>query len=220
MKNFKKVTLGVLGATLLTIGLYSCSNDNELTTVEQTDKKVLLARPYSDVLKEYYGKDLEALSSTNVYDSYGSYVLTKYAYPFNNFTDIYSLTDAKGDIEYLIELDRNAEVLKSLNILTSETINIGDLNKITQLKLSNYDLIDASISILASFPVFDGKKFWGWTCEETMVFDNTLGVFTECGLSCVYNVFWTTTGKEGVFNCDDESAKNYKVVNRITKEIN
>lgn len=67
------------------------------------------------------------------------HVLTKYVYPVNNFTDVYTLTDVRGDVEYLIELDRNAERIKTTNILTSETFDIGDLNKIPQLKLSKYD---------------------------------------------------------------------------------
>ena len=39
MKNFKKITLGLLGATILSLGLYACSNDDATkanTTTEQT----------------------------------------------------------------------------------------------------------------------------------------------------------------------------------------
>ena len=154
MNKFKKITLGLLGVALLTTGLYSCSDDNETTTVEQSEQTALLSRPSSDVIKKYYGADLQVLKTADISDNYGSYILTKYVYPVNNFTDIYSLTDAKGDIEYLIELDRNTERIKSTNILTSEVVFVGDLNKIPQLKVAKYDLIDTSISILAEFPVF------------------------------------------------------------------
>lgn len=40
MKNFKKITLGLLGATILSLGLYACSNDDgtttDISTTEQT----------------------------------------------------------------------------------------------------------------------------------------------------------------------------------------
>lgn len=45
MKNFKKITLGLLGATILSLGLYACSNDNETTpTNSSTEQNILSAK--------------------------------------------------------------------------------------------------------------------------------------------------------------------------------
>jgi len=199
--------------------LYSCSNDNETIDTEQTENKTLSSRPSVDVIKQYYGSDLQVIKSEKVYDAYGSYVLTKYLYPVNNFTDVYSLTDAKGEIEYLIELNRRTEKIKSTDVFTSEVFLIENLNEIPELRRAKFDLIDASIEIRASFPVFDGKKFWGWTCEKSEVLDNFTGD-VSCNLDCVYNVMRTQTGKTGSFGCDDEGAKSYKVVKHDFTTIN
>jgi len=43
MKNFKKITLGLLGATILSLGLYACSNDNEATTTNLSSEKTTIA---------------------------------------------------------------------------------------------------------------------------------------------------------------------------------
>lgn len=39
MKNFKKITLGLLGATILSLGLYACSNDNDATKTNLNELK-------------------------------------------------------------------------------------------------------------------------------------------------------------------------------------
>lgn len=43
MKNFKKITLGLLGATILSLGLYACSNDNEATTANSSTNQNVMA---------------------------------------------------------------------------------------------------------------------------------------------------------------------------------
>jgi len=197
MNKFKKITLGLLGAALLTTGLYSCSNDNETTDVQQTENKTASARTASSVLKQYYGSELHALNSVNVKDDFGTYVLTKYAYPINNFTDVYTLTDAKGDIEFLIELDKNAERIKSTNIFTSEVNYVGNLSEIRGLKDINFDLVT-----YGGFPIGRGLRFWGWSCTVGEVVMNPLsGVEESCTRRCVYNVMGVSQ-TVGDFSCN------------------
>ena len=43
MKKIKNLTLGILGATILSLGLYACSNDNEATTNTTSEQKNVLA---------------------------------------------------------------------------------------------------------------------------------------------------------------------------------
>jgi len=49
MKNFKKFTLGILGATILSAGLYSCSNDDTTTTSTSTEQITKNAKAFADV---------------------------------------------------------------------------------------------------------------------------------------------------------------------------
>ncbi|WCM41210.1 hypothetical protein MG290_09595 [Flavobacterium sp. CBA20B-1] len=44
MKKIKNFTLGLLGATILSLGLYACSNDNETTTNSSTEQKGMAAK--------------------------------------------------------------------------------------------------------------------------------------------------------------------------------
>lgn len=47
MKNLKKITLGLLGATILSLGLYACSNDEQATTSNtSTEQNVMAAKDY------------------------------------------------------------------------------------------------------------------------------------------------------------------------------
>lgn len=44
MKNFKKITLGLLGATILSLGLYACSNDDATTANTTTEQTTIAAK--------------------------------------------------------------------------------------------------------------------------------------------------------------------------------
>ena len=197
MNKFKKITLWLLGAAFLTTGLYSCSSDNETADVQQTENKTASARTASSVIKQYYGSDLLTLSSTNVTDDFGTYVLTKYAYPVNNFTDVYSLMDTKGEIEFLIELDKNAERIKSTNIFTSEVNYVSNLSEIRGLKDINFDLVT-----YGGFPIGSGLRFWGWSCTVGESVMNPLtGEEESCTRRCIYNVMEVSSGGPQNFPC-------------------
>lgn len=61
MKNIKKFTLGILGATFLSLGLYSCSNDSDATTTTtistEKSKIAMMDGEISSYLKEFYNGD-------------------------------------------------------------------------------------------------------------------------------------------------------------------
>lgn len=50
MKRIKNLTLGVIGATILSLGLYACSNDNETTTTNTTREENVMAAKQEDSL--------------------------------------------------------------------------------------------------------------------------------------------------------------------------
>lgn len=197
MNKFKKITLGLLGATFLATGLYSCSNDNETTDVQQTENRTANARTASSVLKQYYGSDLRVLSSVNITDDLGTYVLTKYAYPVNNFTDIYTFTDVKGEIEFLIELDKRAGSIKSTDIINTDVYHVDDLNEIIGLKEVNFDLVTYGDGLKA--PIGTGRRFFGWSCT----FPENLGE-ENCSRTCVYQVMGNITKGPVTKGCDEQ----------------
>lgn len=199
MNKFKKITLGLLGAAFLTTGLYSCSSENETADVQQTENKTVSARTASSVIKQYYGSDLTALSSVNVKDDFGTYVLTKYAYPVNNFTDVYTLTDDKGEIEFLIELDKNVESIKSTNIFTSEVDYLSQIGNIKGLKDVDFDLVTYGIR----FPIGSGLRFWGWSCTHPEYIKNELsGEIVGCSRTCVHMVMGQINVSPANYPCD------------------
>jgi len=199
MNKFKKITLGLLGAALLTTGLYSCSNDNETVDVQQTENKTMHARTATSVLKQYYGSDLRVLSSVKIVDDLGSYILTKYAYPVNDFTDVYTLTDTKGEIEFLIELDKRVERIKSTNVFTSEVDFSSNLGNIKGLKDANFDLVSFGIR----FPIGSGLRFWGWSCTPNEYITNELtNEDVGCFRTCVYMIMGQVDVSPTTYPCD------------------
>jgi len=145
-------------------------------------------------LKQYYGSDLSVLSFVKITDDLGTYVLTKYAYPVNNFTDIYTLTDSKGEIEFLIELDKRAGSIKSTDIINTDVYEVDDLNEIIGLKKVNFDLV-----AYADFPIGTGRRFWGWSCT----FPENYGE-ENCSRTCVYSIMGNITKGPVTKGCDEQ----------------
>lgn len=56
MKNFKKITLGILGATILSLGLYACSNDDATTTNNNTTTKQSSTAAKEGNIQKFYGR--------------------------------------------------------------------------------------------------------------------------------------------------------------------
>jgi len=49
MKRIKNFTLGILGATILSLGLYACSNDDAATANTTTEQTTMAAKAFSDM---------------------------------------------------------------------------------------------------------------------------------------------------------------------------
>ena len=43
MRKFRKLTIGMIGAVLLSTGLYSCNNDDVVSVTEQSSKELNVA---------------------------------------------------------------------------------------------------------------------------------------------------------------------------------
>lgn len=85
MKNFKKITLGVLGAVLLTTGLYSCSNDSETVGITQSEKVTLNAKDSGlkyevetmNFVNEFYNGKYSFVETEIIKDDFDSYEVKK-----------------------------------------------------------------------------------------------------------------------------------------------
>lgn len=49
MKRIKNLTLGILGATILSLGLFSCSNDDATTVNNTTEQTTMAAKGFRDI---------------------------------------------------------------------------------------------------------------------------------------------------------------------------
>lgn len=56
MKNFKKITLGLLGATILSLGLYACSNDDATTANNNTTTEQTVTAAKEGNIQKFYGR--------------------------------------------------------------------------------------------------------------------------------------------------------------------
>lgn len=56
MKNFKKFTLGVMGAVLLATGLWACSNDNDAVASDNLKEQVAVASREEGNIRTFYGR--------------------------------------------------------------------------------------------------------------------------------------------------------------------
>lgn len=56
MKNFKKITLGILGATILSLGLYACSNDDATTANNNTTTEQSATAAKEGNIQKFYGR--------------------------------------------------------------------------------------------------------------------------------------------------------------------
>lgn len=138
MNKFKKITLGLLGAALLATGLYSCSNDNETTDVQQIEKDAQARGVSKDTfLKNYYqGKVYNLGRNVGFSNIEGGFKLSEV------------LLDDVNQVGYLIE-DINTNKLlyfadKNLNSdeLNFENLITGEKDKLT--KISTDSVFNAS----------------------------------------------------------------------------
>lgn len=62
MNKFRKITFTLLGAVLLSSGLYSCSNDNENLTDDFSSKQFLSNKTFSDSLMYDFAKEAKKVT--------------------------------------------------------------------------------------------------------------------------------------------------------------
>src|SRR5690554_914716 len=114
MKNIKNFTLGILGATILSLGLYSCSNDDVASDVRTNNTIEKNTTSSYELEKAYITLDNKMYIHENGF--YEKYVEGEYEYDF-----------VISDIDYeLLQENRNSYTIIN-NFDTSEVIEITNL---------------------------------------------------------------------------------------------
>lgn len=140
MKNFKKITLGVLGALFIGVGLYSCNNDNLDTNSNGITNSSASARMNSDLINEAYkvefgNKVLEVSLIKDGFDYNNQFVykvdgrtIFNLNYSLNNEEEDWKYKEQAKAIDFSNQL-KNSNItkkeLEDLNFMIEESI--GDL---------------------------------------------------------------------------------------------
>lgn len=184
MKNFRKITLGLLGATILSLGLYACSNDDEPTVneglnVEKTNDV------QGKITSLNYSRFIESEEFLRLHKNFGINIEDLNIEDFSEFgvTDnvkhsvIRLKTPFKGRI-WLYERSNNEFVAFYEDITEYNEV----LGGITKVYFSSKD----KLMNIKFRPVDLGKsKFMKWNIDQVFETNTT----TEPYLICVARVY-------------------------------
>lgn len=223
MKTIKLTIFSILGATLLGLGLYSCSNDDTtgVNELEKTNvsKNANRKTGNSNSLKyitNYYNTEFDLKNTIEVEDDVEPKIFSKFKTSTNENIDFYIIEDiTTNKVEYIVELDKKNLTLTNIDILNNETQKIDDLTIFEDLENYNYELDDYITAFLfgIKFPIFDGDRFWGQSCEKTIRLNPLTGEEDGCDLSCRRNILWTDAGDGYDGSCNAANApKNPKII--------
>ncbi|MBA5793028.1 hypothetical protein H1R17_05835 [Flavobacterium sp. xlx-214] len=125
MKKIKNLTLGILGATILSVGLYACSNDNEATTSNNTttEQSTIAA-------KEALDENLTTIYSNLTKKAFGTYLIQ------NGVLDVKIKEEIDNGFIFTFETEKNFG-------FSTQSFNLANYNfKISNNKLSlnNYSI--------------------------------------------------------------------------------
>lgn len=129
MKRIKNFTLGILGATILSLGLYACSNDNETTAENSSTGNILASKMTTGFPLLKYGK---------------------FNYSFDG--QIFKKHNLEGNLDYFLNIDS----VDDFNIKEDKdgmTI-ISDTQEVVDIKYTKID----SESALANITVTSNGK--------------------------------------------------------------
>ena|SRR5690554_422191 len=143
MKNFKKFTLGILGATILSLGLYACSNDDAVTDNTTEQQAAMTVNSYGGVTDL-----IPVIERDNIYEYFSEYyqitdgLETLFADENLNLdADFYNRLQEIEDTDQLIDL------LVEYNFSDSE-IYVNHLQRISdmQIELTNKNEVFYTLS--------------------------------------------------------------------------
>lgn len=155
MKNFKKITLGLLGATLLSAGLYSCSNDDAATTNTTTEQTNNL----KGKLNSNENEETRFMLATGM----GEFVET--------IRPIYSEGISYDQFQNQLGIDTDALTVEGDNLLKA-TYNILKNSETRESIVANYSGIEYAAALIQQEA---GNNIFGATSSLISVSNSTGG---------------------------------------------
>lgn len=173
-----KLTLFSLIALFISANIFiSCSNDNETTNIETTNKNV------DSFLKSFYSKHYSFGESAKVNQNSPFSVLSRTATLEDvELTEVfvdnqekargYVITNKNtGEFLYFIDVDRDTYTLTSLDVKNSDQKTFNNIDEIyNYFTTDEFDFIEIALDDSNSTGTTD-RRFWGWQswvdCDES-----------------------------------------------------
>lgn len=174
MKKFKNFTLGVLGAAILSLGLYACSgDDNAAQNVEQTSNiKTKSVNSGLSYAKAFYGKEVEIGKSVDLIDPETKEGITLSEIIVSGNTQATGYIANKlgsGEFLYFADVDRESDILTTYDSNTKKQEIFTNLDKVENyLTTDKFDFIKyADENIILGSGCSFWQRLWG-TCIRYM----------------------------------------------------
>lgn len=159
----------------------------------------------SEYLTSFYKKDFSYRESIETYDDEGYYIVTEVIVDKELSARGYVVVDKNsGDFLYFVDVDRINYVLTAVNIATSETILISNINSASNYESTNgFDFM----KIIEEYnnDSTTKRRFWGWQCN------GEIEVGGQCYRFCEYFTIFVSHGGES-YPCNDLPGSNPKFV--------
>jgi hypothetical protein len=168
MRHLKLTLFSLIVLFVSATMLVSCSEDNETTINETTNKNV------DSFLKSFYSKDYSLGISAKVNPNSQVSALARTAsFEEVELTEVfvdnetkargYIITDKKtGDFLYFIDVDRDTYTLTSLDVKNSEQKTFNNIDEIyNYFSTDEFDFIEIALDDTNSTSTTE-RKFWGW----------------------------------------------------------
>jgi len=149
MKRIKNLTLGILGATVLSLGLFACSNDDAETTNATTEQKVIAARESvnSDIKPEYFefmGKfhndGLDYIYDNSVKYNYNLQYDDLKLSSLEYFDYKYEYAEKSATLYFTEEMDYNIKNMVKNNLTLNQVVDelpVTDIEKVYLYELED-----------------------------------------------------------------------------------
>ncbi|WP_445718172.1 hypothetical protein [Flavobacterium sp.] len=168
MKHLKLTLFSLIALFVSATMLVSCSEDNETTTNETTNKNV------DSFLKSFYSKDYTLGLSAKVNPNSQISALARTASLEEvELTEVfvdnetkargYIITDKNtGEFLYFIDVDRDSFTLTSLDVKNSDQKTFNNIDDIYDyFSTDEFDFIEIALNETNSTSTAD-RRFWGW----------------------------------------------------------
>ncbi|WCM41533.1 hypothetical protein MG290_11310 [Flavobacterium sp. CBA20B-1] len=199
MKKIKHLALCIIGATLVTASLFSCSNEDiNSQNQENTESSTNLtaARSSSDPEDSSFEYELgqryaafELGERLIIVDEENNNFALKEA-TINDALKVYIYFDLQtNEVASIVDINKETLKMRIEDFTTNEILLYDDINSIEGFIDHGHNLLEIGQNYQTSgIPIFGGDRFWGWACS--LEYTDSEG---NCAIDCAYNILGTRT---------------------------